>query len=236
MEVSPGVFDVYVSPYLDAPSLAKFALSSRHTTTSIHGSYNYEATRVFDAYRAYHHPANVLVRTDTTGRIQREIVGCVGWEETSDQVELATRLQMLQSVRELCLYGTDVKSVDGLCACTQLTRLNLAETRVVSIDALGSLPRLRELRLGYTPISSVDALRTVTSLRELYISGTRVSSIDALSALTNLRTLAFDYTRVTSVVALRNLTSLRVVCTDRSDKDIEGLVDLVVNGCVELVW
>jgi len=151
MDVPPCVFDVYVTVHLDAQSLRALAITCRHSARCVHGNDGQEARDVFCIARkeVLTHPVNVLVLTDTTGEIRRQIG--VSWATVSaDPFILAWRLRTLQLVCRIDLSYTRVRSVDALIVCTSLRELNITGSMVKSADALSDrMPSLHVIDRPY---------------------------------------------------------------------------------------
>ena len=178
--IAPCVFDVFIAPLLDAQSFTELALSAHHTASCVHGSYNYETTRVFK-YHRYNHPANVLVHTDTTGAIRRTFG--VKWNVTSEKTVLANRLRFMQNVCKLDLLYTLVEDISALATCVNLTLLNISNTRVADISALATCVKLTILVLSYTRVADISPLASCTKLECLYLYNTPITDVTPLAHL-----------------------------------------------------
>jgi len=180
-DLSPCVFDVFVAPLLDAQSFTELALSARHTASCIHGSDNYETTRVLE-YHRYNHPVNVLVRTDTTSAI-RSALGVGEWTETLDTRALTVRLLFLENLTYLDLANTPVSDISFIATCVNLSRLNLSDTHVSDISPLATCVNLALLAIINTPVLYISPLATCMNLLCLRLDSTLVTNISSLSHL-----------------------------------------------------
>ena len=197
-DIPPCVFDLYVAPNLDAPSLAEFSLVSRNSATCVHGSSNYESTQLF---LTYCHPTNVLVRADTTGCI----LGSTAYTVSYDKTELIRRTSECAKVTEFNLAYSPVNSamLGPIVRCMPaLRRLNLSGTYVSTIDEIAPCIHLTDLYLANTQVRDISVLAACTTIRELDIGSTNVESIGVVTMLPTLVRLSFYDTPVTVLPAL----------------------------------
>jgi len=177
-DLAPCVYDVYVAPLLDTTSLTKLALSAHHASSCVHGPNNYEATRVF----IYFHPANVLVRTDTTGGFRRAL-GVCEWTETLDTRTLIVRAVVFANLYILYLSNTRVSDISPLATCVNLISLDLDSTPVSDISPLATCVKLTTLCLSNTPVSDVSPLASCVNLVRVYLANTLVTDTTPLAHL-----------------------------------------------------
>lgn len=170
-DISPCVFDVYVSPLLDCKSLTELALSTRYATTCVHGCDNYEVDRVFGQCRIRNHPVNVFIRADAMGHIRRALG--FEWCVTPDVTVLATRLLRLRKAPALNVGDSEssLRDISAIVALQSMTYLNLYRTNVADISILPACTNLGALGLSFTRVTDFSPLLRCPNLHTLSIMG-----------------------------------------------------------------
>lgn len=115
--------------------------------------------------------------------------GCPGAYFPDKALESAVRAELgkplgilsqadLLDVTEINASGLNIRTLDGIEGCRNLTVLDLRGNQVRSITPLENLVNLRVLDLGDNSISQITALSGLFLLEELNLSGASMDIID----------------------------------------------------------
>ncbi|MBP8129815.1 MAG: hypothetical protein KA184_09590 [Candidatus Hydrogenedentes bacterium] len=88
----------------------------------------------------------------------------------------------LLRVTEIQGAGLNIRTLDGLENCTNLTILNVKDNQIQSITSLTTLFNLEFLDLGYNQITNIEPLAGLFFLDELYLDGNDIFDLSALVA------------------------------------------------------
>ena len=93
----------------------------------------------------------------------------------------------LELVKRLDLSNKQLKSLQGVELCPNLTELNISNNLIHDIEAVAALTQLERLDLSHNQINRlIVGLGTLTELTHLHLEHNAISSMDELRVLANL--------------------------------------------------
>lgn len=96
---------------------------------------------------------------------------------TSEDLRLLTYLRA---------EGQEIRSLQGIEACVNLTSIHLSDNRIGDLSPLAALANLQTLDLGGNRVSDLSTLALLTNLEEVDLSGNRITDISPLVQASNL--------------------------------------------------
>ena len=114
----------------------------------------------------------------------------------------------LKQLTTLTSESSDIRSLTGLEAATNLTALDLSDNAITDITVLVGLTKLTMLDLSGNAITDITVLAGLTELTTLNLSGNAITDITVLAGLTKLTTLNLSDNPISSLNPLSALTSL----------------------------
>jgi len=99
-------------------------------------------------------------------------------------------------------YDQQIKNIEGIQYCTNLTSLIFGFNQISDISALAGLTKLTELFLQYNQISDISVLAGLTNLTELLLGANQISDISALAGLTKLTILWLELNQISDIKQL----------------------------------
>ena len=96
----------------------------------------------------------------------------------------------LELVKRLDLSGKQIKSLQGIQLCPNLTELNVSNNLINDIEEIASLTQLERLDISNNNVKKVIVgLGTLVELTHLHLEGNDISSMDELRVLANFPNL-----------------------------------------------
>lgn len=127
----------------------------------------------------------------------------------------------MESLGWINARNSNIISLTGLEAATNLTSLNLGPTKVwdtwtnsntiTDFSPLHNLTKLEELSLNRASLTDISSLAKVTSLKVLDMTSATITDISSLAGLTNLAELYLGGNSITDISALEGLTNLTIL-------------------------
>ena len=127
--------------------------------------------------------------------------------ESSD-ISSLTGLEAATNLKELDLSGNTITDIALLQDLTELTTLDLSGNAITDITPLAQFTELTTLDLGGNAIADITPLAELTELTTLDLSGNTITDIIPLAELTQLTTLNLSNNPISSLEPLSALTSL----------------------------
>ena len=127
----------------------------------------------------------------------------------------------LEDVTTLTVESSDISTLTGLEAATNLTTLDLSGNAITDITVLENLTALTTLDLGGNAITDITVLENLTELTTLDLSGNAITDIKTLAELTELTVLDLGGNAITNITSLSGLTKLTSL--NLSDNPISSL-------------
>ena len=136
--------------------------------------------------------------------------------------------ELLESVKEIDEWGSDVSDLSGIECLTGLEVLRLHRSHVSDLTPLAELESLYELNVGETEVENIAPLEGL-SLQALMIDGNDIEDFSPLESLRKLEYLAIQSTSFANedieyIQHLPTLFTLRMV--DVQATDFSGLGDI----------
>jgi Leucine-rich repeat (LRR) protein len=131
-------------------------------------------------------------------------------------------------LKSLDARGNQIKDIEGLTNCTQLTSVTLSDNQITDISVFAkSADNLEILTLGSNQISSISALSGMTALKILSVENNQITSVASLADCTQLTFLAAYANQITDVDGLEKCSSLAYLDLGENQiRDISPLVTL----------
>jgi len=139
------------------------------------------------------------------------------------------RLDKVQSLVELEVFGTQIASLHGMEYLTGLNELWMGNMELISdLSPLRELVNLTSLIIQEgTGITDITPLANLTNLYRLAIEGASINSLISLENLTNLRVLEVSYSNISNITPIENLTNLYALnLVGNAIADITPIADL----------
>ncbi|MCP4107475.1 MAG: leucine-rich repeat domain-containing protein [Desulfobacteraceae bacterium] len=112
----------------------------------------------------------------------------------------------LLELSSVIVWSKNIKNIEGIQYCKNLTNLNISENQIRDIGALTELTKLTHLRISENQISDISPLAGLTKLIELRLVGDNViygdgdiKDISAVTGLTNLTKLYLGYNQINDI-------------------------------------
>jgi len=116
-----------------------------------------------------------------------------------------TRIDLLAhciNLKELELYGHQIRDLSPLAGLTYLTKLNLSLTGTSDLEPLAGLVSLQTLNLSNNQLNDLTPLVGMTELKELYLENNQIRDITPLANLIQINKL---YLQQNMIVDLKPL-------------------------------
>ncbi|WP_052356526.1 leucine-rich repeat domain-containing protein, partial [[Clostridium] dakarense] len=133
----------------------------------------------------------------------------------SQKVDSNITVRQLSSLKKLQLSNKEIKNLEGLQYCTNLTDLQIFNNQIKDISPLSSLGNLTNLSMFNNQISDISVLSDLINLTNLNLGGNQISDVSALSELTSLKSLSLSRNQINDINSLSKLINL-------TDLDLEG--------------
>jgi len=95
----------------------------------------------------------------------------------------------LQSVKRLMLCNMNIRRMEQLEDCSNITEIDLSDNRIIKIEGLQGSSKLRKLSLAGNQISTIEGLGHLNTLESLQIQGNQISSLSELEKLAPMQSL-----------------------------------------------
>lgn len=144
----------------------------------------------------------------------------------------------LKAITQLRGSNQNIKNLEGLQYCTELTSLDLQSNQISNIDALKPLVNLSFLNLDRNQnISDISALKELKNLKELFLCENKISDISPLASMTQLDFLRLNNNKINTITALKNLTNLNwLILNSNEVSDVSPLKGLVKLKNLEICY
>jgi hypothetical protein len=134
----------------------------------------------------------------------------------STALEVVSGVETLSYLRQMCVVGCGISSLEGLRDLSSLTMLNLSSNKIVDIgDSFKGLTNLETLWMNDNKIHKVSGLSTLGKLKTLWLARNEIESFGtSFDKNTALRELNLADNRVgcfREVLNLNRLPALRMV-------------------------
>lgn len=146
----------------------------------------------------------------------------------SQKVDSNITVRQLSSLKKLQLSNKQIKNLEGLQYCTNLTDLQIFNNQIKDISPLSSLGNLTNLSMFNNQISDISVLSELINLTDLNFGGNQISDVSALSELTSLKSLSLSGNKISNIRNLSKLANLTNLDLDRNQiSDISALSGLI---------
>ena len=117
----------------------------------------------------------------------------------------------LCSLTKLHARGMEIKSLDGLEYCENLTYLDLSQNHIEVLDPLRNLRDLEVINLSKNQLRDISALRDFRNLKRLDLSRNNlyVMDISAINTMGNLEECNLNRCKVDSITYLEGCAHLK---------------------------
>ena len=133
----------------------------------------------------------------------------------------------LESLESLRLGYEDIRNLEGLQYCINLTSLDLTGNEIIDIGDLSGLKNLKTLTLSENKIDKISGLSGLSNLTQLDLNYNEIEEISGLSELSNLEYLNLDNNKIIEVSNLSGLKNLKGLYLSENKIDkISGLSEL----------
>ena len=146
-----------------------------------------------------------------------------------------TRIDLLAhciNLKELDLYGHQIRDLSPLAGLTHLTKLNLSSTGISDLEPLVGLINLQTLNLSARPPSVKGKIRDITplagmiELKELYLENNQIRDITPLAGMIELKELHLENNQIRDITPLANLIQInKLYLQQNMIVDLKPLVD-----------
>lgn len=131
------------------------------------------------------------------------------------------------TVKGLRISSNKIKSLNGVEALTELTRLRATATSLEDLRAIAYLPNLEELELYNNRIYNLEGLANHSNLKLLSLRGNKIEKIHGLTNLPKLTSLDLSGNKITEISGLNDLVNLENLdLGDNQITKVKGLQNL----------
>ena len=114
----------------------------------------------------------------------------------------------LGELKELCLRGCALTTIDPLSPLVKLRKLDLSNNSIDNIGVISLMLELEEVNLANNPITSIAGLSACNHIRSVDISNCTVASLNSLSGKEALETLIAPNNKLTTLEDLSRCAQL----------------------------
>ncbi|WP_250674606.1 leucine-rich repeat domain-containing protein (plasmid) [Paraclostridium ghonii] len=130
----------------------------------------------------------------------------------------------LESLLALNLTEMNIRSLEGIQYCTNLSYLGLSKNEISELSPLCDLKELVTLNLDENKINDLTYLKKLTNLTYLTLSGNELKDLSPIQGLTNLNYLDLSKNKINDLSHLSGITNL--VCLNLNKNRISDLSPL----------
>ena len=153
------------------------------------------------------------------------------WVPGAEWTEIAL-LAYCINLKELDLYGHQIRDLRPLAGLTHLTKLNLSSLGISDLEPLAGLINLQMLDLSARPpfvegkIRDITPLAGMIKLKELYLENNQIRDITPLAGLIELKELHLENNQIRDITPLANLIQInKLYLQQNMIVDLKPLVD-----------
>lgn len=130
----------------------------------------------------------------------------------------------LESLLALNLTGMNIKNLEGIQYCTNLSYLGISKNEIIELRPLCDLTELVTLNLDENKINDLTYLQRLTNLTYLTLSVNDIKDLSPLKELTGLNYLDLSKNKIKDLSPLYKMTNL--VCLNLNENEINDLSPL----------
>ncbi|MDM8538825.1 leucine-rich repeat domain-containing protein [Desulfobacterales bacterium HSG17] len=128
-----------------------------------------------------------------------------------EEIKNIEGLQYCINLTELNLGHNQISDINAVANLTNLTRLNFEDNQISDISAVANLTNLTTIDLPSNQINDISAVANLTNLKYLYLSNNQISDISAVAGLSNLTNLMLRFNQISNISAVAGLNNLTLL-------------------------